>query len=62
VDGAKVIATDTNPEVMINSHAPNISFVDPDEIYEVECDIFSPCSVGGILNSDTIPKLKCAGC
>tara|TARA_B100000809_G_scaffold74410_1_gene72173 strand:+ start:141 stop:1172 length:1032 start_codon:yes stop_codon:yes gene_type:complete len=61
MDGAKVIATDTNPEVMINSHAPNISFVDPDEIYEVECDIFSPCSVGGILNSDTIPKLKCAG-
>ena len=61
MDGAKVIATDTNPEAMINDHAPNISFVDPDEIYEVECDIFSPCSVGGILNSNTIPKLKCAG-
>ena len=61
LDGAKIIATDTNSEVMINSHAPNISFVDPDEIYEVECDIFSPCSVGGILNSNTIPKLKCAG-
>ena len=61
LDGAKVIATDTNPEAMINDHAPNISFVDPDKIYEVECDIFSPCSVGGILNSNTIPKLKCAG-
>ena len=61
MDGAKVIATDTNPEAMINDHAPNISFVDPDKIYEVECDIFSPCSVGGILNSNTIPKLKCAG-
>ena len=61
LDGAKIIATDTNSEVMINSHAPNISFVDPDEIYEVECDIFSPCSIGGILNSNTIPKLKCAG-
>ena len=61
LDGAKIIATDTNPEAMITSHAPNISFVEPDEIYEVECDIFSPCSVGGILNSNTIPKLKCAG-
>ena len=61
LDGAKIIATDTNSEVMINSHAPNISFVDPDEIYEVECDIFSPCSIGGILNNNTIPKLKCAG-
>ena len=34
-------------------------------IYEVECDIFCPCAVGGILNDKTIPKLKCklvAGC
>jgi leucine dehydrogenase len=59
-DGATIIATDTNPETMIDDHAP-ISFVDPDKIYEVECDIFSPCAIGGILNRTTIPKLKCAG-
>ena len=33
--------------------------VPPDKIYEVECDIFSPCALGGILNDETIPKLKC---
>ena len=29
-----------------------------DRIYEVEADVFSPCAMGGILNDDTLPKLK----
>lgn len=24
-----------------------------------KCDIFSPCALGGVLNSETIPRLKC---
>ena len=24
----------------------------------MECDIFAPCALGGILNDETIPKLK----
>ena len=39
----------------------DISYVEPNEIYEVECDIFSPCAIGGILNDKTIPKLQCKG-
>lgn len=31
-----------------------------DEIYDLDVDIFSPCALGGILNSETIPRLKCA--
>ena len=33
--------------------------VDAEGVYEEPCDIFAPCAVGGILNSETIPKLKC---
>ena len=33
--------------------------VGADEIYDVECDIFSPCALGGVLNDDTIPRLRC---
>jgi leucine dehydrogenase len=33
--------------------------VPPDEIYEQQCDVFAPCALGGILNDNTIPKLKC---
>ncbi len=32
--------------------------VDPREIFDLEVDIFSPCALGGILNSSTIPRLK----
>ena len=28
-------------------------------IYGVECDVFAPCALGGILNDETIPRLKC---
>lgn len=29
------------------------------EIYDVPCDIFAPCAVGGVINDDTIPRLDC---
>ena len=31
----------------------------PDEVYEIPCDIFAPCAVGGVLNEKTIPRLRC---
>ena len=31
-----------------------------DDIYDVGCDIFSPCALGAIINDDTIPRLKCS--
>lgn len=30
-----------------------------ESVYGTECDIFSPCALGGILNATTIPQLKC---
>lgn len=36
-----------------------------DDILNVECDVFAPCAMGGILNPQTIPALRCravAGC
>lgn len=33
--------------------------VDPDNIYGLDVDIFSPCALGGVINDDTIPQLKC---
>ena len=30
-----------------------------DEIYGVECDIFSPCALGAVVNPKTIPQFKC---
>jgi leucine dehydrogenase len=33
--------------------------VDPDDIYGLDVDIFSPCALGGIVNDDTIEHFKC---
>ncbi len=33
--------------------------VAPDEIYAVECDIFTPCAMGAVINDFTVEQLKC---
>jgi leucine dehydrogenase len=35
--------------------------VSAEEIYDVECDVFSPCSVGAVVNDRTLPRFRCAG-
>jgi leucine dehydrogenase len=37
----------------------------PGEIIQVECDVLAPCALGGVINEQTVPHLKCkaiAGC
>ena len=33
--------------------------VAPHEIYDQQCDVFAACAMGGILNDNTIPRLRC---
>lgn len=33
--------------------------VDADAVYDVECDVFSPNSIGGVVNDATIARLRC---
>ncbi|MEI3611765.1 Glu/Leu/Phe/Val family dehydrogenase [Pseudogracilibacillus sp. SO30301A] len=56
---ADLIVTDIN-EAAVNRAVKdfNAQAVAPDEIYDVECDIYSPCALGGTLNDETIEKLK----
>lgn len=59
-EGADLIVTDLHHKT-IQQHVHDYAAVaiDPDAIFGVECDIFAPCALGGILNSTTIPQLKC---
>lgn len=34
------------------------AFVEPDAIYDVECDVFAPCALGAVINDDTLGRLK----
>lgn len=64
--GAKLILCDVNQEKAERiGRLYGAKVVDPDKIYFQECDLFAPCAMGGILNSKTIPHLRCrivAGC
>jgi leucine dehydrogenase len=31
-----------------------------EKIHAVDCDIYAPCALGGVLNAGTIPELRCA--
>lgn len=58
-ENAKLVVTDINEEAVnraVNDF--NAEAVQPDEIYDVDCDIFSPCALGGTINDDTIPRIK----
>ncbi|MDI9567691.1 MAG: Glu/Leu/Phe/Val dehydrogenase family protein, partial [Bacillota bacterium] len=60
-EGAQVIISDISEENInkVKEKYPDVEVVDPDKVYDVECDIFSPCARGGIINDDTIPRFKC---
>jgi leucine dehydrogenase len=58
--GAKVFATDLHQDHLdAVSKDFGATIVDPNEIYDLDVDIYSPCALGATVNSDTIPRLKC---
>jgi len=60
--GAQVIATDLDENRCQEAKQKyGIEIVKPGDILFVECDIVAPCALGGIINRDTIPKLRCKG-
>jgi leucine dehydrogenase len=60
-DGAHLIVTDTHASVVQRAvQELKAEAVEPADIFKVDCDVFSPCALGGILNDQSIPQLKCA--
>jgi leucine dehydrogenase len=58
--GARVIAADVFPPSLERAvEAYGVEPVELDDIYGTECDILAPCSLGGVLNEETIPRLRC---
>ncbi|MGZ3695979.1 MAG: Leu/Phe/Val dehydrogenase [Bdellovibrionota bacterium] len=59
-EGAKVTGCDINPDSVERARKEfGIEVVNPEAIYDVACDIFSPGALGAIINSQTMPRLKC---
>lgn len=58
-EDAQVVVTDVYTGALDKARDMGLKVVAPEEIYDVRCDIFSPCALGGVINSDTIPRLTC---
>ncbi len=57
--GAELTVTDVVPEAVAKVVATTAAAaVSPDEIFEVEADVLAPCALGGVLNDETIPRLR----
>jgi glutamate dehydrogenase/leucine dehydrogenase len=58
--GASVTIADVYPPAIeAVTEKYDVDVVGCEEIHAVECDIFAPCSLGGALNEETIPRLRC---
>ena len=58
--GAKVFVTDINKELVqkaVDDHGAEA--VASDQIYDVDANVYSPCALGGTVNANTLPRLKC---
>ena len=59
-DDAQIFATDISEAALDKARQMGVKVVSPDEIYDVECDIFAPCALGGVINAETIDRLHCS--
>jgi leucine dehydrogenase len=59
-EGATLTVSDVNAAACAQvAEEVGAAVVAPDAVYETECDIFSPCALGAVLNGETIPRLRC---
>lgn len=60
-EGASLYISDINEQVLKHyASTLGATVVKGDEIYSTDADIFAPCALGAVLNTENIAKLKCS--
>lgn len=58
--GAQVLFSDLDQAAIRRFRdEQGLQYVPPDDVYATACDLFAPCALGGVLNPNSIPRLKC---
>jgi len=55
-----IVACDVNEAALATARDLGVRLVFPEDIYDEACDIFSPSAMGGVINTDTVPRLRCS--
>jgi len=60
-EGASLVISDIVYDAMkrVQDRIPDAEIIRPESIFDCECDIFSPCALGGVLTTENIDRLKC---
>jgi len=58
-DGARVTVADVNPAALDRLADGGVELADHNGVHARPCDIFAPCALGAVLNSASIPELRC---
>ncbi len=61
-EGCKVSVCDISSKktLAFKQKYPEVKIVSTDDVYDVACDIFSPCALGGVITPQVVSKLKCS--
>jgi len=58
-EGAKLLYTDISERKLRKIQEDfGGKIIDEEEFFSTECDVLAPCAVGGIVNKETIPKIR----
>ena len=57
--GAEITITDVLPERLKMAQTDGYNTTSPEKAYDEQCNIFSPCAVGAVINSKTVKRFKC---
>lgn len=58
-EDARLVITDVFDGALDRARDLGLEVTSPDAIIGMDCDIFAPCALGGVLNPQTIPQLRC---
>lgn len=59
-EGANLIVCDIKEKLAQQyAHDNAARIVSPDEFFGLECGLLAPCAMGGVINSKTVPLLRC---
>ncbi len=58
--GASVLVADIDP-ARGDAVAARVDgkAVGPEDVFGTDCDVYAPCAIGGVLSSETVPRLRC---
>jgi leucine dehydrogenase len=57
--GARLVVSDVDPSRRQLAEQLGARWVAPERAAEAEADVLAPCALGGLLDEDTVPRLRC---